>query len=285
MKPGWQTTEFWTTVFTQVLSLAVLLGFVTAGDSSLLEDAVSKAITAVATLVTNGLVIWRYIESRVRLKTRAAQPAVTPPSVGVGLAIAVLLCGGALASAEQRPTGSIPAAATTPAALLPWRHHIEKRLGALERGDVSPAPQDRLGNPLETDFLRRRLAELEAELQRLRQGGSQASPPIAQHFHYYAPPKQDLPIAGDPKQSLPIPGAPKQELPVPGAPKQELPAPGAPKQHLAPDGAPKQVFPDPGAPRQSPMPGPTGYQRFTLTPSPISRPPIVTPNVVPWTPY
>ena len=286
MKPGWQTTEFWTTIITQALSLAVLLGFVSAGDSTMLQDAASKALAAVATLVTNALVIWRYIESRVKLKTRSTESSSKAPSIGVGLAIALLLGSGTMASAQD---SVVAPAAATPTSVLPWRDRIEQRLGALERGapdrgERMPRPEEPLGNRTDVDLLRRRIAELEAELQRLRQGSSPAAPPIAQHFHYYgAPPKQDLPSAGEPKQLLPVPGAPKQDLPAPGAPKQDLPAPGTPRQEVPAPGVPKQVLPDAAPPR--PMPGPTGYQRFTLTPVPSPRPPIITPNIVPWTPY
>jgi hypothetical protein len=243
MKPGWKTTEFWTTAISQLFALLVMVGVLSGGDSAQLEAAVVKCVTAIGALVTNALVIFRYIDGRIRLKTQ--QPAAAKPGFGAGLALLAALC---LASAA-------PAAEPTPAYLLPWRDQIDKRLQNLERKRPPEIEEHRLMRPEEADALRRRIAELELELHKLRIG-------------YYTPPKQDLPIPGVPKQELPIPGQPKQDLPLPGGPKQELPGPGLPKQDLSP----RAPLPELGPKQLLPVGPPNGYQRFTGK-APIVLPP------------
>lgn len=68
MKPGLYTTEFWLTVSKTVLSGLVFLGVIGTQDASTLGGALATAVTAVAALVTAGLVISNYIRGRVDLK-------------------------------------------------------------------------------------------------------------------------------------------------------------------------------------------------------------------------
>lgn len=68
MKSGWQSTEFWITLATQILPLLAMLGVIQPGDRATVEGAVVNAITAVGSFVAAAAVLWRYIASRTELK-------------------------------------------------------------------------------------------------------------------------------------------------------------------------------------------------------------------------
>lgn len=68
-KPGWQTSEWWVTIVTQFLSFMVLLGVITMQDLNTLQGAVGAMVTAVFTVVSSAVVIWKYIQSRMEIKT------------------------------------------------------------------------------------------------------------------------------------------------------------------------------------------------------------------------
>lgn len=70
IKPGWQTTEFWTTMVVQGISLAVVIGLVNSSESSTLADSLSKMITALFSLLVSGSTVLNYIKARVAVKTR-----------------------------------------------------------------------------------------------------------------------------------------------------------------------------------------------------------------------
>lgn len=70
MKPGWQTSEFWIAVASQLFAILVFFGVVLVGDAVILQDAVTKIVIAVFTIVANGWVIVNYIKSRTTLKTQ-----------------------------------------------------------------------------------------------------------------------------------------------------------------------------------------------------------------------
>jgi len=69
MKPGWQSTEFWITALGQLLVLLALSGAINSADSDKLETAVSNLVTAVVAIVSNALIVIRYIRSRSDLKS------------------------------------------------------------------------------------------------------------------------------------------------------------------------------------------------------------------------
>lgn len=281
MKPGYQTTEFWSSLIAQGLSLAVILGFVSAGDSVMLQDSLSKALAAIATLVVNAFVVVHYIRARVEAKRGQGAAGFTPPLPLIIAAIVLLFsCGPATAQS-----------------MFPWRNDVEKRLHALEGG----APQQR--GLSEVEQLRRQVAELQAALR----SGQGASPAPQVEKHYYIPfsPKMELPPGFAPKMELAPGFAPKMEL-APGfapkidlapgfAPKQELPPGFTPKQDLPPGFAPKIDLnkpPDPAPvdPLKKPMPPPpaTGLQRFTegrppiIYPSWSASPPVIHAVTTPW---
>jgi hypothetical protein len=70
MKPGWQTTEFWTTILGQILALLALTGVISAGDRQPLETALTNMVTAAFTIAGSTVIVVRYIRSRTELKQR-----------------------------------------------------------------------------------------------------------------------------------------------------------------------------------------------------------------------
>jgi hypothetical protein len=73
-KPGFQTTEFWATLASQLLALLALAGLIGAGDLAPLQDAVGKCVAAAAVFATNAWVVVRYVQRRTHLKQSAAAP-------------------------------------------------------------------------------------------------------------------------------------------------------------------------------------------------------------------
>lgn len=241
-KPGWKTTEWWTTTASQLLALLTVFGVLTPQDAQTLEEAVTKIIAAAFLLGANAWVVVHYVKGRVALKALhldAQADAARPPGPTLPLLLFIVLFAAGPARAE-------PPQVTT---CLPWRAYVERRLDQLSRPPQQPA-----GDPELKELLRQLLALLQRQQ--------------AQPIGLLAPPQQALPIAGTPRQELPIAGAPKQELPIAGPPKQELPVPGAPRQDLPTPGSPRQQLP-PGGPKPPELPGsgkpsPSGYQRYTL---------------------
>lgn len=75
VKPGWQTSEFVTvavTVVTNIVAIFVVMGLIPANDQSGLTQALSAAISGMAAVITNGLLVWKYVQSRTEVKTTVA---------------------------------------------------------------------------------------------------------------------------------------------------------------------------------------------------------------------
>jgi hypothetical protein len=70
MKPGWQTTEFWKALVTQATNLAALAGLITTQDQTLLQNALTSAVTAAFVVLSNAAIVIKYIQSRHELKMR-----------------------------------------------------------------------------------------------------------------------------------------------------------------------------------------------------------------------
>jgi hypothetical protein len=70
IKPGWQTTEFWTTMVVQGISLAVIVGLVNSSESATLTDSLTKMVTAIFSLLVSSSTVLNYIKARVTVKTR-----------------------------------------------------------------------------------------------------------------------------------------------------------------------------------------------------------------------
>ena len=68
LKPGWKTTEWFITVFSSVIAFLVILGYVKKEDADTLNNSIGNIVVAVSALITQGLIIWRYIQSRTELK-------------------------------------------------------------------------------------------------------------------------------------------------------------------------------------------------------------------------
>jgi hypothetical protein len=205
-KPGWKTTEWWTTTISQLLALLTVFGVLTPTDAHSLEEALAKIVAATFLLATNAWIVVHYIKGRVSLKLGERTPS-SPRSL-LPLFLVCLLF----------PS---PASAQQPTRLLPWRAYVEQRLDQLER-QARPAPQPPADSETK-DLLRHLIGQLQPR----------------QLLPIEGAPKQELPIAGAPKQELPVPGAPRQDLPTPGTPKQDLPGQGKPLQTLPGEAKPK----------------------------------------------
>jgi hypothetical protein len=67
-KPGWKTTEFWSTVFAQVFALLALFGLMNAKEAITLQDAANRVAEALVLFGTNAAVVLYYIKTRFHLK-------------------------------------------------------------------------------------------------------------------------------------------------------------------------------------------------------------------------
>ncbi len=68
MKAGYKTTEFWMTAVTSLLALLVTVGWVTQADAQTLQQALAAMVVALGAVITNGVVVWHYINSRTDVK-------------------------------------------------------------------------------------------------------------------------------------------------------------------------------------------------------------------------
>lgn len=70
MKPGYKTTEFWTTAVSQGLALLTVVGVLSTGDAATLGGELTKAITAVSVLAVSGWNVAAYIKARTTIKAK-----------------------------------------------------------------------------------------------------------------------------------------------------------------------------------------------------------------------
>lgn len=70
LKSGWKTSEFWTTLIVQGVSLAVITGLINHSESANVTDSLTKMITATFTLIISGSTALAYIKSRFELKAK-----------------------------------------------------------------------------------------------------------------------------------------------------------------------------------------------------------------------
>ena len=71
LKPGIKTSEFWIVIVTQLLSFLVLLGILNSEDQTLLMNSAAEIITGISSVVANGIIVCKYIQSRTDIKTEA----------------------------------------------------------------------------------------------------------------------------------------------------------------------------------------------------------------------
>lgn len=67
----WLTPEFWataTTVVTNLVAVGVLFGWVRATEAETLTTTLTALVGATSVLVTNGLMVWKFITSRTAVK-------------------------------------------------------------------------------------------------------------------------------------------------------------------------------------------------------------------------
>lgn len=67
-KPGWQTTEFWLTAFSSILTLVAIIWGVTPGDKENLYRYGQDIIMAFGVIVSNTLLVIEYIRNRSQVK-------------------------------------------------------------------------------------------------------------------------------------------------------------------------------------------------------------------------
>ena len=67
-RPGYQTTEFWLTLMTALLSCLVATGVIEPENRQVLQENLDSIIVKSAAILGNAVVIYQYIASRVALK-------------------------------------------------------------------------------------------------------------------------------------------------------------------------------------------------------------------------
>src|SRR5262245_5443831 len=117
MRPGWQTSEFWIALVSQVLSLLVIAGYLSASDRSTLEGALGTGITSAFAFLSSAAIVIRYIQSRTTLKQNGGVKAV--PAAAQILPVVL----GALCFLPSPAAAQAPAQRTC---LLPWRADVER---------------------------------------------------------------------------------------------------------------------------------------------------------------
>jgi len=73
-KPGWQTTEFWLTLFVAIPNALHTAGLLAAGDTGLLSDNFSKMAAGIVAAIT----LWKYCHGRTSLKLGGPTAATAP---------------------------------------------------------------------------------------------------------------------------------------------------------------------------------------------------------------
>ena len=68
LRPGWQSSEFYATVVSQLLSLLVIGGVITTNDRVTVEGAAVTGIAALIALISSAKIVCNYIASRSQLK-------------------------------------------------------------------------------------------------------------------------------------------------------------------------------------------------------------------------
>jgi len=75
-KNGWQTSEFWKSLIPQVFAALLLMHVVSGTDATTMSDALVKIVEAVFSLAGSAAVVWKYIDSRTRVKEAQATAEV-----------------------------------------------------------------------------------------------------------------------------------------------------------------------------------------------------------------
>jgi hypothetical protein len=261
IKPGWKTSEFWTTLAGQLLALLTLAGIVHGSDAVTLQDALGKCIAAAFVIASNAWVIVRYVQGRTALKELATRASSgTPFLVLIGLALAV--AGASASFAPAAPPGH--ALGRSPTCLF-------GRQPPRDDTALLMLMQQMIGLQQQTLANQQTILALLHQQHPTAPSPAPAAPPVVIHQYHYNPPLQSLPIAGAPRQELPVEGRPRQDLPIAGQPRQELPEAGRPRQDLPEPGKPRQELPDATRPRQELPASPAMPPATTTRPLPMQR--------------
>ncbi len=68
VKSGVTTTEFWVALAGQAIPILVIVGVLTAEEAATINQTVVEAVKAIFALVVSLGIIWKYIDSRTRVK-------------------------------------------------------------------------------------------------------------------------------------------------------------------------------------------------------------------------
>ena len=68
LKPGWKTTEFWSTLLAQVFAILALLGLVNGKEAATLQESANQVVAALVLFLTNAGVVVYYVNTRFHLK-------------------------------------------------------------------------------------------------------------------------------------------------------------------------------------------------------------------------
>lgn len=69
MKPGWQTSEFWTTMITKVIGVCITYGVFTASQGQQWQIGLSNAAAGVFAIVSLASLAKTYVDGRNKLKS------------------------------------------------------------------------------------------------------------------------------------------------------------------------------------------------------------------------
>lgn len=81
MKPGYLTTEFWLTLSAQVIPLLVIFGLIPDSDKDSVGQFISSAIAQASAFIASAIAIWKYIQSRLEVKTIGAKAEIEKAKV------------------------------------------------------------------------------------------------------------------------------------------------------------------------------------------------------------
>ena len=75
IKPGWKSSEWWTTMATILVSLLVALGLVPQADASGVQGHLAAMVAAAFAFVASALAVATYLVTRFKLKARQQETA------------------------------------------------------------------------------------------------------------------------------------------------------------------------------------------------------------------
>lgn len=93
VKPGYITTEFWTTLAAlvgNVIVVLTVLGRISPEQAKQLSSAFTDLYTTIPLLLTNAWMLWHYVSSRTSLKQTVANADIQRQLAAISAAIAVV---------------------------------------------------------------------------------------------------------------------------------------------------------------------------------------------------